>query len=163
MVIKYWHSLSNSELLKFGADKTKFPKSNDWQQKLKDEIDKNAKQKQSYYLLWLLDEIPVGHSNIDKIKFGESAFIHLHLWKSNFRQKNLGFQFLQKTIPLFFKNFELEKLYCEPNSDNIAPNRVLEKLGFEFIKQSEKTPNWITFHQKVNEYMLNRNEVNKER
>lgn len=44
-IIEYWHSLSDSELLNFGADKTKFPKLNDWQQKLKNEIDKNVKQK----------------------------------------------------------------------------------------------------------------------
>jgi len=56
---------------------------------------------------------------------------------------------------------ELEKPYCEPNSNNTAPNHILDKLGFELIKQSEKTPNWITFHQKVNEYVLNRNELIK--
>lgn len=81
--------------------------------------------------------------------------MHLHLWQSKFRQKSLGFYFLQKSIPFYFKIFELEKLYCEPNAKDTGPNRVLEKLGFEFIKQSEKTPNWITFHQKVNEYVLN--------
>ena len=162
LIIMYWHGLSDSELLKFGADKTKFPKLKDWQQKLKAEIDKNINQKQFYYLLWLLDDIPVGHSNIDKIKFGETAFMHLHLWKPNFRLKNLGFQFSQKTMPVYFKIFELEKLYCEPNSNNTAPNRLLEKLGFEFIKQSKKTPNWITFYQKVNEFVLNRSSVIKE-
>ncbi len=116
-----------------------------------------------YYLLWFLDNIPIGHSNIDNIKYEETAFMHLHLWKSNFRHRNLGFQFLQKTIPLYFKTFALEKLYCEPKSYNKAPNRILEKLGFDCIKQSEKTPNWITFHQKVNEYVLNRNELIEER
>ncbi|PKG42605.1 hypothetical protein CXF67_09355 [Psychroflexus sp. MES1-P1E] len=63
---------------------------------------------------------------------------------------------------MYLKTFELRKLYCEPKSDNQAPNRVLEKLGFEFIKQSEKVPNWITFHQEVNEYVLNRNELKEE-
>jgi RimJ/RimL family protein N-acetyltransferase len=58
--------------------------------------------------------------------------------------------------------FELEKIYCELNSNNTAPNHVLDKLDFEPIKQSKKTPNWITFHQKINEYVLNRNKVIKE-
>jgi len=58
---------------------------------------------------------------------------------------------------------ELEKPYCEPNSNSTAPNHVLDKLGFEPIKQSEKTSNWIIFHQKVNEYVLNRNKVIKQR
>jgi len=59
---------------------------------------------------------------------------------------------------MYFKIFELNKRYCEPNSNDTAPNRVLEKLSLEFNKQSEKTSDWITFHQKVNEYELNRNE-----
>ncbi|WP_432412476.1 hypothetical protein [Rasiella sp. SM2506] len=116
--------MSDTELLKFGADKTKFPSGKDWQQKLKDEIDKNGKQKQFYYVLWLLNDTPIGHSNMDTIKFGESAYMHLHLWQSTFKQRNLGFQFLQKSIPVYFKSFELEKLYCEPNANNTAPNRV---------------------------------------
>lgn len=162
MIVDYWYSLNDLELIKFGADKTKFLKPKDWKQKLKDEIDKTVDQKQFYYLLWFLDNFPIGHSNIDQIKFGETAFMHLHLWKSDFRQRNLGFRFLQKTIPLYFKTFELKKLYCEPKSDNKPPNRVLEKLGFEFIKQSIKTPNWITFNQEVNEYVLERNELIEE-
>ncbi|WP_145990437.1 hypothetical protein [Psychroflexus sp. MES1-P1E] len=79
LIVKYWYSLTDFELLKFGADKTKFLKPKDWTRKLKEEIDKNLEQKQFYYLLWFLDNIPVGHSNIDKIKFGETAFMHLHL------------------------------------------------------------------------------------
>ena len=163
LIVEYWYSLTYFELLKFGADKTKFLKPIDWTQRLKDEIDKTIEHKQFYYLLWYLDNVPIGHSNIDQIKFGETAFMHLHLWKSDFRKNHLGFQFLQKTIPIYFKTFELKKLYCEPKSDNKAPNRVLEKLGFEFIKQSKKVPNWITFHQEVNEYILNRNESIEER
>ena len=114
LIVEYWYSLTDFELLKFGADKTKFLKPKDWIGKLKDEIDKPLEQKQFYYLLWLLGNIPVGHSNIDKIKFRETAFMHIHIWKSDFRQRNLGFQFLQKTIPLYLKTFELKKLYCEP-------------------------------------------------
>lgn len=163
LIVEYWYSLTDLELLKFGADKTKFLKPKYWEQKLKHEIDENLEQKQFYYVLWFLDNVPIGHSNIDQIKFGETAFMHLHLWKSDFRQRNLGFQFLQKSIPLYFKIFDLKKLCCEPKSDNKAPNRVLEKLGFYFIKQSEKTPNWITFNQEVNEYILNRNEIIEKR
>jgi RimJ/RimL family protein N-acetyltransferase len=162
LIVEYWYSLSDSELLKFGADKTRFLKPKEWLQKLKDEISKPVEQNQFYYFLWHLDGIPVGHSNIDQIKYGDSAFMHLHLWKSKLRQKSLGFQFLQKTIPLYFKTFQLEKLFCEPNSENVAPNRVLEKLDFNFVGQFEKKPNWITFHQKVNQYVLNSKDFFKE-
>jgi len=41
---------------------------------------------------------------------------------------------------------------CEPYALNPAPNKILKKVGFTFIKIYETTPGWINFKQKVNQY-----------
>jgi RimJ/RimL family protein N-acetyltransferase len=85
--------------------------------------------------------------------------MHLHLWKNDKRKNGLGFDFLKRTIPYYFKNFELETLICEPYSENIAPNRVLQKLGFQLIRTYDTTPGWINFHQTVNRYELKKEQL----
>ena len=103
-----------------------------------------------------LDNQPIGHSNINQIKFGNTATMHLHLWDSATRKKGLGIQFLRMTVPYYFKKFNLKKLICEPYSKNVAPNKVLKKLGFEWVRTYDTTPGQINFHQTVNRYELNK-------
>ncbi len=154
-IVDYFVKADTELLMRMGADKGKLPKREEWIKKLEIEYNTPFKEKEFYYIVWLIDSLPVGHSNINKINFGKDATMHLHLWKNEKRKKGLGLSFLKLTIPYFFKYFELEKLICEPYSENIAPNRVLEKLGFEFVRTYETTPGWINFYQKVNRYELN--------
>ena len=80
--------------------------------------------------------------------------MHLHLWNSRLRKNGLGFELIKRSIPIFFKEFQLKTLFCEPYANNIAPNKTLIKLRFEFIKTYETTPGWINFQQMVNRYEL---------
>lgn len=153
-IIDYFINADTDFLRAMGADKNKLPERNEWIKKLEHEFAKPCAEKEFYYIIWLIDNLPVGHSNINKINFGKDATMHLHLWKNDKRKKGVGLSFLKLTIPYFFKYFELEKLICEPYSKNIAPNRVLEKLGFEFVRTYETTPGWINFYQTVNRYEL---------
>lgn len=151
---------SDADFLKgMGADKSKLPIRKEWISKLKSEFKKPNKEKEFYYIIWMINNEPIGHSNINKIDFGNSATMHLHLWKNERRKKGLGLDFLRQTIPYYFKNFELDTLICEPYSENIAPNNVLKKLGFEFVREYETTPGWINFYQTVNRYELKREQT----
>ena len=38
--------------------------------------------------------------------------------------------------------------------NNIASQKVLSKVGFEFIREYETTPGWINLHQKVRRYVM---------
>ncbi len=146
---------SDIEFLKaMGADKTKLPERKEWIQLLESECGKPYEEKKFYYIVWLLNNRPVGHSNINKIQFGKSATMHLHLWENQERKKGLGETFLKQSLPFFFKNIKLEKLLCEPLAGNPAPNKLLIKLGFDYIKTYETTPGWINFLQTVNSYEL---------
>ncbi len=83
--------------------------------------------------------------------------MHLHLWRSDIRQKGLGADFVKMTLPFFFENYELETLYSGPFSLNTAPNKTLEKIGFQFVKQHVTISGWLNFEQAVNLWELSRN------
>lgn len=153
---------ADAEFLKgMGADKSKLPQREEWIKKLESEFKKTYKNKDFYYIIWLIDDQPIGHSNIHKIEFGNIATMHLHLWKNDKRKNGLGLKFLNLTVPYYFKKFNLKKLICEPSSENVAPNRVLKKLGFELVRTYDTTPGWINFHQTVNRYELKKGQLEK--
>jgi ribosomal-protein-alanine N-acetyltransferase len=160
-IVDYFVNSDAEFLNAMGADKSKFPEREEWIEKLESEFEKIYKKKESYFIIWLIDDQPVGHSNINKIEFGNIATMHLHLWGNDKRKNGLGLDFLRLTVPYYFKNFRLEKLICEPYSGNIAPNRVLQKLGFELVRTYDTTPGWLNFHQKVNRYELKRGQLGK--
>jgi RimJ/RimL family protein N-acetyltransferase len=137
-----------------GVDITKMPGNSEWSKMLTEQINLPLAEKKSYCIIWLVDDIPVGHSNINKIILGEEAYMHLHLWNADIRQKGLGTGLVKKTVPFFFENFNLKKLYCEPYTLNHAPDKTLEKAGFVFIKSYKTIPGWLNFEQDVNLWEL---------
>ena len=162
LVVDYFINSSAEFLKGMGADKSKLPKRNVWINNIKAELDKPYKDKNLYYMIWLLDGQPVGHSNINHVTYGKTATMHLHLWKSKKRKSGLGIQFVKKSIPYYFKNFQLETLNCEPYAENPAPNKILPKLGFTYNRSYLTTPGTICFPQMVNKYQLTKGEFIKD-
>jgi len=154
LIIDYFIYSSAGFLNEMGADKEKLPSREKWITILKKEFEKTNNEKEFYYIIWLNDGKPIGHSNINNIKYGKQATMHLHIWKSKKRQRGIGLDLLKQTIPFYFKNFKLNELICEPYSLNPAANKILKKVGFEFVKEYETTPGWINFYQSVNRYRL---------
>ena len=154
LITRYWLTADPDFLVGMGVDLTKMPSKENWLQMLSEQLEQSYSEKKSYCTIWLVDQEPVGHSNVNKIKFGEEAFMHLHLWKPTLRMKGFGEQLVKKSLPYFFKNMQLKKLYCEPYALNPAPNKVLEKLGFSFVKEYQTIPGWINFEQLVNLWEL---------
>ncbi len=155
-LINYWLTADKPFLEGMGVDTAKMPSRQQWLDVLNEQLSAPLQEKKSYCIIWLLDGEPVGHSNINKIVFGEEAYMHLHLWKSDKRKQGMGLNFVKMTIPYFFKNFGLKTLYCEPYAHNEAPNRTLQKAGFEFVKQFTTTPGWLNFEQEVKLWRMNR-------
>lgn len=158
-IVDYFVNADIEFLIGMGADKSRLPKKKEWIEKLESEFKKPLPEKEFYYIIWLFDNLAIGHSNINKIEFGKSARMHLHLWNKDKRRSGLGLDFLRLTIPYYFRNFELEKLICEPFSKNISPNKALKKVGFELIRTYETTPGWINFHQTVNRYEMKKEQL----
>ena len=132
-----------------GADIAKMLLGDEWENMLTEQINQSYKEKKSYCIIWLSDEKPVGHSNVNKILFGEEAYMHLHVWKADKRQKGMGTALLKMSLPYFFDNLQLKKLYCEPYALNPAPNKTLDKVGFTFIKEYTTVPGILNFEQSV--------------
>ena len=151
-VVDYFLDADQEFLKGMGADKNKLPKREKWIGLFEKKFEIPVAKKKFFDLIWLLNDIPVGHSNINNISYGKQATMHLHLWQSKNRKQGLGSAFVKLSIPIYFETFQLDKLICEPYAGNPAPNQVLKKVGFNFIKSYETTPGWINFHQKVCKY-----------
>ena len=155
-IVDYFLDADSDYLKGMGADKTKLPERSVWIKNLIAEYHKPITEKTYYYIIWLVDNLPVGHSNVNNISFGASSTMHLHLWNTKQRKQGLGLHFLKLTIPQYFQQLQLKQLICEPYSKNIAPNKTLQKIGFKFIQTYETIPGPISFKQKVNRYELSK-------
>lgn len=82
--------------------------------------------------------------------------MHLHIWDYMNRKKGFGAALIKKSLPFYFKNLKLQEVYCEPYALNPAPNKVVEKIGFTFIKQYLTVPGASNFEQMVNQWKLTR-------
>ncbi|MDQ3142367.1 MAG: GNAT family N-acetyltransferase [Bacteroidota bacterium] len=156
LITNYWLQARPEFLTGMGVDLAKVPTRSEWEQMLSAQLTQSYKDKKSYCLIWLLNQIPVGHCNINKILFGKEGYMHIHMWNHNDRTKNLGTSFIRMCLPYFFTNYSVEKLYCEPYALNQAPNKTLQKLGFKFVKEYTTTPGWLNFEQSVNLWELSR-------
>ena len=150
----YWFKSDPEFLIGMGVDLSKMPTREEWRQMLTEQIDQSYENKKSYCIIWLVNDEPVGHSNVNRIIFGEEAYMHLHIWKKDNRTKGLGLQFVKMTLPFFFEKIKLKKICCEPYALNPAPNKTMEKLGFEFIKEYVTVPGWINYEQQVKHWEL---------
>lgn len=153
-VINYWLNADAGFLAGMGADITKLPARQDWEKMLLKQLSQSYKEKESYCIIWLIDDVPAGHSNVNKIKFGEEAYMHLHLWSAGKRQKGIGAALVKMTLPYFFDKLRLKKIYCEPYALNPAPNKTMEKIGFAFIKEHITVPGSLNFEQLCNLWEL---------
>ena len=90
LMIDYFLSADEEFLRGMGADPAKLPEADQWFAMLEEDFSRGYRDKQFYFVVWLLDEKPIGHSNINKIVFGEQAFVHLHIWDSANRRSRAG-------------------------------------------------------------------------
>ncbi len=155
-MINYFLQADPAFLELMGVEPGKLPRADAWRRIVLEDLERPLEHRKFYYLLWQIDGAPVGQSNINKIVYGKEAYMHLHLWGQEQRQRGHGTYFIRKSISRYFEKFQLQNLYCEPYALNQAPNKTLPKAGFEFIETYETTPGWINFKQRVNRWVLSR-------
>lgn len=154
LLLDYWFNCSPKFLKNMGADIEKLPSRTDFRNMLVEQINSPVTSKKSYALIWELDGHQIGHSNVNNIKYGEEATMHLHLWSSKNRKRGIGTELVRKSLPFYFENLKIKKLICEPYALNPAPNKTLEKIGFQFKKRYTTTPGSLNFEQEVNRWEL---------
>lgn len=156
LISNYWLHSSDQHLKGMGVDLDKLPRASDFQTMLDQQLALDDHEKQSYALIWEVNGKPVGHSNVNKIVFGEEAYMHLHIWNQSYRRAGLGNQLVVLSLKQFFKVLKLNRIICEPYALNQGPNRLLESLGFTFEKQYKTIPGSINFEQEVNRWYMNK-------
>ena len=102
LIGNYWISASDSFLIAMGVDLNKMPEKEFWQQMLSEQLCQSYNEKKTYCIIWQVNGQAIGHSNVNKIIFGEEAYMHLHIWDETLRQKRYGVNFIKMTIKLLF-------------------------------------------------------------
>jgi RimJ/RimL family protein N-acetyltransferase len=153
-MVDYFLRGDDAFLRGMGVDPARLPSREVWLDRLLPDLDRDDREKQTYYLGWLYDGVPIGHSNVNRIRYGEDAYMHLHSWKPQLRSAGLGTEFCRRAVIVFTHKFALKRLCCEPYAENVAPNRVLSKIGFRLVKRHRTVPGVIAFEQEVNLYVL---------
>lgn len=155
-VLQYWLESEPGFMAGMGVDLSKIPAKNELQEMLETQVQLPYRDKQSYALVWLIDSMPAGHCNVNKIRFGEDAFMHLHLWQSGTRRRGAGSQLVKKSLPFFFDHLKLKVIYSEPYALNVAPHKTLAKTGFKFVKEYITVPGTLNFEQPVKQWKFDK-------
>ncbi|MCB9448282.1 MAG: GNAT family N-acetyltransferase [Flavobacteriales bacterium] len=156
LLLDYWFKNDDAFLEGMGVDLAKMPTREEFSNMLQSQLQLPVEVRRSFALIWEADGQPVGHSNTNPTRFGEDAYMHLHLWKSNIRRQGLGAELVRLSLSHYFKKLNLKTLYSEPYALNPAPHCVLEKVGFRFVKEYVTTPGFINFEQPVKRWELTR-------
>lgn len=149
LIADYWFNAEPSYLEGMGVDVTKMPSKDDFKAMLYTQLTLPYEEKKAYGVIWYVNGEAVGHSNVNPVEYGDHAYMHLHIWKKDFRNNGYGVDFIKKSLPYFFKNLKLKKLYSQPYVLNPSPNRTLKKAGFKFVKEYVTSPGSINFEQPV--------------
>jgi len=153
-MIRYFLDAEDAFLRGMGADRSRFPTREKWLDEILADQQKPDEQKERIYLGWFYGGRLVGHSSVNQIKIGEEAFVHLHLWDPRLRRDGVGTEFFRRSVDYFRKRLKLKRIICEPYAENPAPNRVLQKLGFTFVRRYNTVPGPINLEQDVNRWEL---------
>lgn len=153
--IDYFHNASDEHLRTLGVDRTLLPSRQAWREFYEADYARPIQERENYSLVWELADQIVGFSSTDQITFGEQAFMHLHILEPNRRRSGMGVQFVRQTAATYFRVLELQRLYCQPNAFNVAPNRTLQRAGFRYVStMPEMTPSAINFPQPITRWVL---------
>lgn len=159
IVIDYFYEATPEHLELLGVDPTRLPPRSAWRERYVLEYAKPIEQRETMLVIWKSGDRPVGFSSADKIVFGRQANMHLHVLRPEDRHSGFGTACVAQTAQLYFDTLKLERLFCEPNAFNVAPNRTLQRVGFRYVKTHNTVPGPLNFHQAVTRWVLERQQL----
>lgn len=156
LIIDYFHGATPEHLDVMGIDPTRLPTPAAWRESFRHDFATPIAQRQAFQTIWLDDGEPVGFSTTNKIVYGEQANMHLHVIAPARRNSGVGAQCVRQSVAIFFATLRLQRLFCEPNALNVAPNRTVQKAGFKYVKTYMTVPGPLNFHQAVTRWVIER-------
>jgi len=160
LIIDYFYASTPEHLEMMGVDPSRLLSPQAWHARFQSEFGLPMEERQLFPVIWLLNTVPVGYSNCDKIVFGDRANMHLHVIEPAHRRKGIGTECVRQSVEIYFRNFRLKHLFCQPNALNVAANRTLQKAGFSYVKTYLTVPGPINFHQPVTQWVIDSRPVN---
>ena len=157
--IDYFLDASDEYLLTLGVDRNALPSRADWLSLYEEDYRRPIRERANYSLVWELDHEIVGFSTTDRIEFGKDTFMHLHIVDPSRRRSGLGVEFVTRSVHQYFAVLELQRLYCEPNAFNVAPNRTLQRAGFRYLFTHEAQPSPINYRQITTVWVIERDDL----
>lgn len=154
--IDYFHDAPDDHLRLLGVDRALLPPHAAWRQFYEADHARPTHERLTYSVIWEVDGEVVGFSTTDQITFGAEAFMHLHILDPARRSTGLGTSFVRESAATYFRVLELQRLFCQPNAFNVAPNRTLQRAGFRYVLSEHTTHGPINFPQVVTRWMLDR-------
>jgi RimJ/RimL family protein N-acetyltransferase len=127
-----------------------------WRQNYQREYAQALEQRTSFQVAWLLDDEIVGFSTLDKLRFRDQANMHLHIVRPERRRSGHGVEFVRRSAALYFDTLQLQRLFCQPNALNTAPNRILQAAGFRYVKTLMTAPSLLNYRQPITRWVLER-------
>ena len=152
----YFHDATDEHLALLGVDRAKLPDPAPWRAEFEEQFRRPVRERTSDGVVWELDGVMIGFSTIDRIMFGDEAFMHLHIIDPGRRRAGLGTQLVVRSARHYLDAFELDRLYCEPHAFNPAPNRTLQRAGFRHLSTQVTTPGPLNLRQTTNRWVLER-------
>jgi len=156
LIADYWARVDANHLAAMGVDRAMVPARRDFVAMLSGDLALALQERPSYYTIWEVNSTPMGHCNVNKIRFGRDAYMHMHVWHRDRRRQGIGAKLLPQSVRHFFGRLELQDLYCEPYALNPAPHAVLVKAGFLFVREYTTVPGIINFEQPVKRWHMSR-------
>jgi RimJ/RimL family protein N-acetyltransferase len=154
LIISYFHDASPEHLAMLGVDRSRLPDPAHWRELYRQEYARPNTERRTLMVVWELDAEPIGFSVADKIVHGREAHMHLHIVAPALRRSGHGTACVRLTARLYLGALALERLFCEPNAFNVAPNRTLQRAGFRYVKTYETIPGPLNYPQAVTRWVL---------
>lgn len=154
VVINYFHQSTVEDLETMGVDPSRLPTPERWREYYVHEFSQPIEKRKTFLVVWESDDVPIGFSVTDKIIYGHEAYMHLHILNAEQRKTGNGTACVKETVKIYFEALKLQRLFCEPNAFNIAPNRTMQNVGFKYLKTYKTVPGPINYHQAVTRWML---------
>jgi RimJ/RimL family protein N-acetyltransferase len=156
-IVSYWFENSDTNLIQMGADKTKFHSSEEFSNSLRKICNSPLENVKHFYMIWLIDNKPIGYNALKDIVKNGIAHMHLHMWNTEYRGKGYGAKLFCMAALEFYQIFNLKMILCEPRSSNPMPNKMLTKIGFEKWKTYLSTASELSLTCELNSYIIDSN------
>ena len=154
LIIDYFHHATREHLDTMGVDPTRLPDPAKWRERYAYEYSQPIERRKTFLVVWKSGDTPVGFSTSDRIVYGQEAYMHLHILDPEQRRRGMGTECVKQTVKLYFEALQLQRLFCQPNAFNVAPNRTLQSAGFKYLQTYMTVPGPLNYRQAVTRWVF---------